>query len=316
MPTTTATAPAAAPARRRARLRSQCQSSSARAPTVAPTAAKDIWPRLTWPDQPVRTTTEQPTMASTRSAEPRMTSPGPNQSGSVATAAKATSAPAGAPTRTSVRSRSAAGSSRTLPASASDDSASRSVRLAKSWRTTMAAKTTAASTASPSEGLAVSSHATPCSRMPSATADAAMTGSSLKLPRASAARAVTRAVSPKVGSSGSPRIVAWKKMLTKDRRPATTQVTDCRRPTGMPSMEARSRRSPTACTASPTSLRVNQRETAVRQATETMTATRSLAFRTTGPTCHANCQGKLATAVAMGCWPQSRGISRLTTTRS
>ena len=33
-------------------------------------------------------------------------------------------------------------------------------------------------------------------------------------------------------------------MLTKERTPATTQVTDCRRPTGMPSMEARSRRSP------------------------------------------------------------------------
>ena len=105
-------------------------------------------------------------------------------------------------------------------------------------------------------------------------------------------------------------------MLTKDRTPATTQVTDCRRPTGMPSMEARSRRSPTACTASPTSLRVNQRDTAARQATETMTATRSLASKTTGPTCQAKCQGKLATAVAMGAWPQIRGISRLRTTRS
>ncbi len=255
-------------------------------------------------------------MASTTRAEPRMTSPGPIQSGSVAAAAKATNAPTGLPTRTSVRSRSDAGSSRTLPASASDDSTSRSVRLAKSWRTTIAANTTAARTASPSEGLAVSSHATPCWRMPSATAEAAMTGNSVKLPRASAARAVTRAVSPKVGSSGRPRIVAWKKMLTKDRTPATTQVTDCRRPTGMPSMEARSRRSPTACTASPTSLRVNQRETAARQASETMTATRSLASRTTGPTCQANCQGKLATAVAMGAWPQIRGMSRLRTTRS
>ena len=135
-------------------------------------------------------------MASTMSAEPRMSSPGPIQSGSVQTAAKATSAPAGVPTRTSVRSRSAAGRSRTLPASASDDSASRSVRLASSWRTTMAANTTPARTASPSAGLVGSSQATPCSRMPSATAEAAMTGSSVKLPRASAARAVTRAVSP------------------------------------------------------------------------------------------------------------------------
>ena len=54
-------------------------------------------------------------------------------------------------------------------------------------------------------------------------------------------------------------------MLTKERTPATTQVTDCRRPTGMPSMEARSRRSPAACTAIPTSLRVNQSDTAARQ---------------------------------------------------
>ena len=71
-------------------------------------------------------------------------------------------------------------------------------------------------------------------------------------------------------------------MLTKERTPATTQVTDCRRPTGMPSMEARSRRSPAACTAIPTSLRVNQSDTAARQATETMTATRSLASKHDG----------------------------------
>ncbi len=95
-----------------------------------------------------------------------------------------------------------------------------------------------------------------------------------------------------MGSSGRPRIVAWKKMLTKDSTPATTQVTDCRRPTGMPSMEARSRRSPTAWTAIPMSLRVNHRDTAARQATETMTATRSLASKTTGPTCQARCHGE------------------------
>ena len=105
-------------------------------------------------------------------------------------------------------------------------------------------------------------------------------------------------------------------MLTKDRTPATTQVTDCRRPTGMPSMEARSRRSPTAWVAIPMSLRVNHRDTAPRQATETMTATRSLASRTTGPTCQARCQGNVTTAVAMGTCPQMRGMSRLRTTRS
>src|ERR1700693_3724704 len=82
-PTTGAPAAEAAPANRRARLRSQCQSSTATAPTVAPTAAKDIWPRLTWPDQPVSTTIEQPTMASTTSDEARMSAPGPSQSGSV-----------------------------------------------------------------------------------------------------------------------------------------------------------------------------------------------------------------------------------------
>ena len=95
-------------------------------------------------------------------------------------------------------------------------------------------------------------------------------------------------------------MAAWKKMLTKDRRPATTQVSDCRRPTGMPSMEARSRRSPTAWTASPMSLRVNQSDTAARQATETMTATRSSALNTTGPTCHATCHGNDTVALAMG----------------
>ena len=135
-------------------------------------------------------------MASTTSSEPRMSSPGPIHSGKVHTAANATSPATGAPTRTSVRSRSPAGRSRTLPASASVDSASRSVRLASSWRTTMAANTTPARTANPRDGFVGSSHATPCSRIPSATAEAAMTGSSLKLPRASAANAVTRAVNP------------------------------------------------------------------------------------------------------------------------
>ena len=95
-------------------------------------------------------------------------------------------------------------------------------------------------------------------------------------------------------------MAAWKKMLTNERRPATTQVTDCSRPTGMPSMEARSRRSPTAWTASPMSLRVNQRDTAVRQATDTTTATRSSASKTTGPMCQAKCQGNETVALAIG----------------
>ena len=68
----------------------------------------------------------------------------------------------------------------------------------------------------------------------------------------------------------------------------------------MPSMEARSRRSPAACTAIPMSLRVNQSDTAARQATETMTATRSLALKTIGATCQLTCQGKFTTAVAIG----------------
>ncbi len=105
-------------------------------------------------------------------------------------------------------------------------------------------------------------------------------------------------------------------MLTKDRRPATTQVTDWRRPTGMPSMDARSRRSPAACTATPMSLRVNQAHTAARQATETITATRSLASKTMGAMCQERCQGNVATAVPMGVWPQSRGMRRLSTTRT
>ena len=93
-------------------------------------------------------------MASTTSAEPRMSSPGPIQSGSVQTAAKATTVATGVPDPHlgEVAQRPPAGP-RTLPASASDDSASRSVRLASSWRTTMAANTTPARTASPSAGV-------------------------------------------------------------------------------------------------------------------------------------------------------------------
>ena len=111
-------------------------------------------------------------------------------------------------------------------------------------------------------------------------------------------------------------MAAWKKMLTKESTPATTQVSDCRRPTGMPSMEARSRRSPVACTATPMSLRVNQSDTPARQATETMTATRSSALKVTGAMCQVTCHGKLTTAVAIGVWPQMRGMSRLSTTRN
>ena len=84
----------------------------------------------------------------------------------------------------------------------------------------------------------------------------------------------------------------------------------------MPSMEARSRRSPAACTAIPMSLLVNQIDTAARQATETMTATRSLASKTTGAMRQLRCQGNVTTALEIGVWPQSRGMSRLSTTRS
>ncbi len=316
LPTTTATAAEAAPASRRAMLRSQCQSISATAPTVEPTAANDICPRLTWPDHPVSTTTEQPTMATVTRAEARMSSPEPIHSGNVQAAAKAASPATGVPTWTSVRSRAAAERSRTLPASDNMDSDSRSVWRASNWRTTMAPKTTAARTASPSDGLVGSSHATPCWRMPSATAEAAMTGNSVKLPRAMAASAVTSAVSPNVGSRGRPRMAAWKKMLTNERTPATTQVADCKRPTGMPSMEARSRRSPAACTAIPMSLRVNQIDTAARHTIETTTATRSLTSNTTGATRQLTCHGNVTAALAIGFWPQMRGISKLRTTRS
>ncbi len=105
-------------------------------------------------------------------------------------------------------------------------------------------------------------------------------------------------------------------METKESTPATTQVIDCRRPTGMPSMEARSRRSPAACTAMPMSLRVNQIHTPARQASDTTTATRSLASKTMGAMCQVKCQGKVTTALAMGVWPHRRGISRLRTTSS
>ena len=105
-------------------------------------------------------------------------------------------------------------------------------------------------------------------------------------------------------------------MLTNESTPATTQVADCRRPTGMPSMEARSRRSPAAWTAMPMSLLVNQSETAARQTTETMTATRSSWSKTMGGMCQAKCHGKVTVALAIGVWPQMRGMSRLITTRS
>ena len=42
-----------------------------------------------------------------------------------------------------------------------------------------------------------------------------------------------------------------------------------------------------------------------------MTATRSSAVKTTGPTCQARCHGKDTVALAMGVWPQMRGIRRL-----
>ncbi len=47
-----------------------------------------------------------------------------------------------------------------------------------------------------------------------------------------------------------------------------------------------------------------------------MTATRWSAVKTTGPTCQATCHGKDTVALAMGVWPQMRGIRRLNTTRS
>ncbi len=196
MPTTTATAAAAAPASNSARLRSQCQSSSATAPTTAPTAAKDIWPRLTWPDQPVSTTTEHPTTASATSVDASTSAPGPSHRGNVHAAAKAAAVPSGMPALTSGSRRASTDRSRTLPARVSDASVSRSVRRTTSWRRRMAAKTTPARTASPSAGLVGSSHATPCCSTPSATAATAMARRSEKLPSASAANAVTRAVRP------------------------------------------------------------------------------------------------------------------------
>ncbi len=105
-------------------------------------------------------------------------------------------------------------------------------------------------------------------------------------------------------------------MLTKDSTPATTHVADCRRPTGMPSMEARSRRSPAAWTAMPTSVLVNQMETAASASTETMTATASSWSKTMGAMCQAKCHGNVTVALAIGVWPQIRGIRRLMTTRS
>ena len=47
-----------------------------------------------------------------------------------------------------------------------------------------------------------------------------------------------------------------------------------------------------------------------------MTATRSSALKTTGPTCQVTCQGNVTVALAIGVWPQMRGMSRLSTTRS
>ena len=255
-------------------------------------------------------------MASATSVDASTNAPGPSHSGSVQAAVKAAAVPSGMPARTSGSRRAAGGRSRTLPARVSAASASRSVRRSTNWRTRIAAKTTPARTASPSAGFVGSSHATPCCSTPRATAAAAMVRRSEKLPSARAASAVTRAVRPYVGSSGIPTIAAWKKMLTNDNTPATTQVKDCKRPTGMPSMAARSRRSPVARTAMPTSLRVNQRDTAARHPRETTTATRSSAVKTTGATCHVACQGKFTTAVEMGVCPQMRGISRLTTTRN
>ena len=81
-------------------------------------------------------------------------------------------------------------------------------------------------------------------------------------------------------------------------------------------MAARSRRSPAACTAMPTSDRVNHADTAARLARDTTTATRSSALNTIGAMCQVWCQGNVITAVEIGVCPQMRGMSRLTTTRN
>ena len=111
-----------------------------------------------------------------------MSSPGPIHSGSVQAAAKAMSAAAGVPTRTSVRSRDAAGRSRTLPAKASVDSArgrcGAPAAGARRWRR----RPQPARTASPSRrGWRVRPTPPPAAGSPRATAEAAMTGSSVEV---------------------------------------------------------------------------------------------------------------------------------------
>ena len=69
-------------------------------------------------------------------------------------------------------------------------------------------------------------------------------------------------------------MAALKKMLMNESSPATTQVTVWSRSTGMPSIAARSRRSPVARMAIPRSVRVNHTATPPRQASETTAAIR------------------------------------------
>ena len=135
----------------------------------------------------------------------------------------------------------------------------------------MPSSTTAAITASTRVGRAGWFQATPCSSVPMATAARATTGRSVNPPRASAPSAVTSAVRLKVGSSGRPTMAAFRKTLRKDSTPATTQVTVCSRLTGMPSMAARSRRSPVARVAMPRSVSRNHRATPASATSDTIT---------------------------------------------
>ena len=61
----------------------------------------------------------------------------------------------------------------------------------------------------------------------------------------------------------------------------------------MPSMAARSRRSPAACTAMPMSVLVNQSETPIRQADGDDDGDEVVEVNTTGAMCQEKCQGKL-----------------------
>ena len=127
-------------------------------------------------------------------------------------------------------------------------------------------------------------HATPYSRMPSATAEVATVGRCLRRPMTRAARACTSAVRLSAAPRGTPRMPARRNNARNDRPAAIAHTSVDSQATGMPSINARSLRSADPRIAVP--IRVDPRNTAtpIMASGATISAMRSLADRMKEPT--------------------------------